>query len=462
MDASISLSSSSSCSFISTSLKEVDSRSTKAKAVGKDTKREALPTNTSTKRSKKGIAKEVNIKSIEKKTRARVNFSNVEDLFLTRAWICISDDPIDGTQQKGSTFREKVLTRFLRLCVKYGMHPVPNRKKEALQDRWRKSISPACMRFAGCMKMAKAVTRSGFTDADYESHAMALYKAGAKTKGDATFKFYNCWDLLRKDCPKFFDDEADAQIPREIGVETGSVETIDLVEATSTVARDEDDTEVAASAAGHSNSNPSASSANEEDGSLYDNNTETESEEKQSAACAPLRAGKNSKDKSVVSDVSSRINHINTVMGIQKMKPGYGTKKAKEILKKERKDQRSEAFLREHIAKTSLIMESSSEALQRMVEKQAQLVTVMQIHAKEAQLQRRNQEQEATYQLFLQNPRQQLTAQEYLDQIRVLQQVLRIFLNQTIGLEIIEWIIHVHTLWIFHGYGYPLGKPTNA
>jgi hypothetical protein len=125
------------------------------------------------------------------------------------------------------------------------------------------------MRFVGCMKMAKAVTQSGFTDADYKIHAMASYKAGAKTKGDETFKFYNCWDLLPKDCPKFFDDEADAQIPREIGVETGPVETIDLVEATSTVARDEDDTEVAASAAGHSNSNPSASSANEEDGLLY-------------------------------------------------------------------------------------------------------------------------------------------------------------------------------------------------
>jgi hypothetical protein len=104
-------------------------------------------------------------------------------------------------------------------------------------------------------------------------------------------------------------------------------------------------------------------------------------------------------------------------MGIQKMKPGYGTENAKEILKKERKDQRSEAFLREHIAKTSLIMESSSKARQRMVENQMQLVTVMQIHAKEAQLQRRNQEQEANYQLFLQNPHQQVTAQEYLDQI---------------------------------------------
>jgi hypothetical protein len=46
--------------------------------------------------------------------------------------------------------------------------------------------------------------------------------------------------------------------------------------------------------------------------------------------------------------------------------------------------------------------------------------------------------------------------------VRVLQQVLWTILNRTIGLEIIEWIIHVHTLWIFHGYGYPLGKLTNA
>jgi hypothetical protein len=308
--------------------------------------------------------------------RVRMNFTEVEDECLTRAYVSVSDDPLKGAQQKGAVFWDNVMMVFQKFCTDNGInHPIP-RKREALQDRWRKFIAKDCMRFAGCMKMSKAQRRSGFTEQDYITRARAFYKAAAQCKADETFKFFTCWNILRHECAKFFEEPSEDNTDLMLSHTGAFAKTCDAVKL------------------GKNNEQP------------WDDDDDRDVETEHESVHLPNNII--TEDTDVESVSIPQRNKITNVMGVDNSKIGYGTKKAKAMAKKEARDQAIDKWMKVNINKANAIMESSKDVLNKMADSQAKLVAAL-------DLQRRNMEEESTCRLFYSIPNRRADMELYLN-----------------------------------------------
>ena len=68
------------------------------------------------------------------------NFSLEEDVLLTKAWICISQDPIKGVGQKLAHFWSNIKERYDELICQKGKPDMINQTSHSLMKRWKHNI----------------------------------------------------------------------------------------------------------------------------------------------------------------------------------------------------------------------------------------------------------------------------------------------------------------------------------
>ncbi|KAL4628776.1 hypothetical protein ACB092_05G263500 [Castanea dentata] len=131
-------------------------------------------------------------------TKRGGNFNVDEDNLLVSAWLNISIDAVQGTNQRAETFWEKIWQYF---CENNTYETT--RSASSLQSRWG-NIKKKTSRFAGFMAKVEARNKSGGTKEDKLKDAKELYKASpAPTTGKKTaFAFEHCWVVL-KNQPKW-------------------------------------------------------------------------------------------------------------------------------------------------------------------------------------------------------------------------------------------------------------------
>lgn len=120
----------------------------------------------------------------------------LEDEALARSYMQISEDPINGTDQKSTTFLESITNRFSELV---GRMDIEDRTIHAMKNRWT-IISHDVSQFTGCIAQIKARNESGKSNQDLIEDAMLLFQELSPNK--QRFSFFSCWSVL-KDCPKF-------------------------------------------------------------------------------------------------------------------------------------------------------------------------------------------------------------------------------------------------------------------
>mmetsp|Transcript_8073 Transcript_8073/g.17651 ORF Transcript_8073/g.17651 Transcript_8073/m.17651 type:complete len:370 (-) Transcript_8073:75-1184(-) len=113
------------------------------------------------------------------------NFTDAEDVALTKAWLTASSKPITGTEGK-STFWINVHEVFTH---QFG----GGREISSLINRWS-TIRAALGKFSGLYFSAKQVERRGWNDEHYTDAALQMWQARNQGK---TFPYTAVWRLVR-------------------------------------------------------------------------------------------------------------------------------------------------------------------------------------------------------------------------------------------------------------------------
>ncbi|KAL4620149.1 hypothetical protein ACB092_06G132900 [Castanea dentata] len=123
------------------------------------------------------------------------DFSVDEDNLLVYAWLNISVDAVQGTDQKADTFWEKVWQYF---CENNTYRTT--RSVSFVTSRWG-TISRETSKFAGLLAKIEAQNPSGATDQMKLEDAKVLYMKSSHHK-KVPFAFEHCWAVL-KNQPKW-------------------------------------------------------------------------------------------------------------------------------------------------------------------------------------------------------------------------------------------------------------------
>ena len=130
------------------------------------------------------------------------NFIDVEDLLLARVNVHLTVDSINGTDQKASTFWDKVFAQYVEawgqenLDVELGSPEERGRTADSLRVRWKKTLESSCRLWARSIKGTPKP--SGISPADYEKKCHETYE----TRHNSKFKFKEVWDIV-SNLPKF-------------------------------------------------------------------------------------------------------------------------------------------------------------------------------------------------------------------------------------------------------------------
>lgn len=140
--------------------------------------------------------------SKETKVRPK-NFTEVEDLALSRAYINVSEQAVTGTDQNSDRFWTSVFQRYKEILLKQGAMTeeqiLYGRTADSMKSRWQRRISKEVQLFVSVLKRVKSVYHSGWNEDNYMTEALNRFRI--QNKG-ADFKFLKCWEILR-DSPKF-------------------------------------------------------------------------------------------------------------------------------------------------------------------------------------------------------------------------------------------------------------------
>ena len=113
-------------------------------------------------------------------------------MFLARAYVHVSHDPLVGADQKASKFYDRVLQQFISFM------PGSQRSVQALGSRW-KEMHTACAKFAGHFATVNAVIKSGWQENDYVEAALKTYQEIE----NSSFQHRLVWEYVRQHFPKF-------------------------------------------------------------------------------------------------------------------------------------------------------------------------------------------------------------------------------------------------------------------
>jgi hypothetical protein len=94
------------------------------------------------------------------KKRRSVNYTEVEDATLCRAWASVGMDAVSGTDQTGKRYWQRIEDKFCKLMPRV-RQPV-YRTYRSLQGRWD-AIKPPCSRWAAAMDQVTKDPPSGAT-----------------------------------------------------------------------------------------------------------------------------------------------------------------------------------------------------------------------------------------------------------------------------------------------------------
>jgi hypothetical protein len=104
-----------------------------------------------------------------------MNYTQLEDVTLIKAWESVSLDAVSGNDQTGKRYWQRIEDKFFQF-----MPPLPTkmaRTYRSLQGRWD-VIKAACSRWSGCLEQVRNAPPSGTNESDWVSffsHTCALF-----------------------------------------------------------------------------------------------------------------------------------------------------------------------------------------------------------------------------------------------------------------------------------------------
>jgi hypothetical protein len=135
------------------------------------------------------------------------NFVAAEDVALCKAYVNVTLNPIDGVEQKASSFWDHIHRKFcLLLKPDNPSEALPDRDSESLKNRFQRQIQKKMNVYNRYYKQVKECPPSGTTEEEW-------YKIAADNYRDAeghSFAFLHCVEILQQ-LPKFnpMIDDAD-------------------------------------------------------------------------------------------------------------------------------------------------------------------------------------------------------------------------------------------------------------
>ncbi|KNF02875.1 hypothetical protein PSTG_03822 [Puccinia striiformis f. sp. tritici PST-78] len=101
------------------------------------------------------------------------NYSTVEDIQICRSWLETTEDPLNSTNQSGTTFWDRVRSHYVANL------PTSNRTADSIKCRWG-LVQRATNKFYGCVKQITYAKQSGVNGTDNLASAFKLYAATNK------------------------------------------------------------------------------------------------------------------------------------------------------------------------------------------------------------------------------------------------------------------------------------------
>ena len=131
--------------------------------------------------------------------KAGGHFTEEEDIYICKAWVSCTTDPIVGAQQKGEKFFKSVHEKMYLLYNEGAEVAIQNtRAWDSIRNRFQKTIAPSVQKFNAYYKQAVEKNESGWTKEMYMETAMNVW---ARMEGKP-FKFATCTRILHE-VPKF-------------------------------------------------------------------------------------------------------------------------------------------------------------------------------------------------------------------------------------------------------------------
>ncbi|CAA0827297.1 DNA binding [Striga hermonthica] len=129
-----------------------------------------------------------------------------EDVLLVDSWLNISMDPVQGNNQKRTTYWNRIHAYFHE-----NKDFSSSCNANSLMHRWS-VIQEHVNKFVGCIAQIEARKQSGTTIEQRLVEAKTLFESQEKKE----FKFLHCWSILRDSTSKHVDDEEAAGNEDEI------------------------------------------------------------------------------------------------------------------------------------------------------------------------------------------------------------------------------------------------------
>ncbi|CAN6286915.1 unnamed protein product [Urochloa humidicola] len=136
------------------------------------------------------------------------NFNEDEDKLLVSAWLNISTDPVQGTNQTKGSFWTRVYNYYHS-----NKEFTSERSQSSLLHRW-KGILVSVNKFCGCVNRIEGRNQSGVTFQDKLMQALALYKA--EDHENKSFQLLHCWNILKTQ-PKWHDKQKQLAAEKQLG-----------------------------------------------------------------------------------------------------------------------------------------------------------------------------------------------------------------------------------------------------
>ena len=131
------------------------------------------------------------------------NFSTVEDVYLCKAYVSVTENSRVGADQAADKFWGDIYKTWFKLMSEdsmYGKDFTP-RNPEALKNRFQRAISKGVQYFNGYYKRSKEKERTGWTNENYIKEAMDKFQHDE----GKPFLFSECVPILHA-IPKFSPD----------------------------------------------------------------------------------------------------------------------------------------------------------------------------------------------------------------------------------------------------------------
>ncbi|KAM0867528.1 hypothetical protein ACQ4PT_041940 [Festuca glaucescens] len=126
------------------------------------------------------------------------NFSTHEDLVLCDAYLEITQDPIIGTEQRGTSYWKRIYDYFLAHIGEES-----DRNQNSIQHRWA-HINEHVSKFCGALAQIEKRNKSGTTQVDKMKNALIKYR---EDEGNKAFGLMHCYEKL-EDQEKWKNREA--------------------------------------------------------------------------------------------------------------------------------------------------------------------------------------------------------------------------------------------------------------